>query len=190
MSDIFIGKIVFQIIAVVSVLKLCACHEGAQPEHQPKHAVSSQSFVRHDVPMSYKFSSVHLYSSVKPEPYHNHQPVTPSHHLSKTNLLHKEIQYAPIIRDKDLQHTLHGAPVQETTQDKEDIVTIEKNNLEPKLSNHQEQLAYVPGYNIEILQSVNRYPGHNAVYRSYPHSADSEKLHKVNILYPFFLFIQ
>lgn len=37
-------------------------------EKSSKHAISSQAFHRDDVPLSYKYSSVHIYTTSKPEP--------------------------------------------------------------------------------------------------------------------------
>ncbi|KAL0840222.1 hypothetical protein ABMA28_015511 [Loxostege sticticalis] len=164
----------YKIITLISLLKVCTGNIPSHPE-QSNHATSSQSFVRHDVPLSYNYTWVHIYTSPKPEEY-GHQP-----HLQVSRQRLSQIQYAPI----------HSEP-----SNKYQINTIqEKTNLEPKVSpqvpvikNHPEHFSYVPGYNIELLQAVNRYPGHNAVYRSYPHMPPSEKLHKINYLNQYVLY--
>lgn len=174
-----------QVLLVISLLQICAGDDSEQPQSKSNQAVSSQSFVRHDVPLSYKYSAVHIYTTAKPEQYK--EKTVNSH--GREHL--KEIQYAPIFNtqydannvksQEDIQNPVDSAP------NKVDVTLNPKHYLEPKpqlfqsLEYPQDHLTYVPGYNVELLQAVNRYPGHNAVYRSYPHMSPHEKINKVNI---------
>ncbi|XP_028169632.1 uncharacterized protein LOC114359428 [Ostrinia furnacalis] len=171
-----------KVITVISLLKVCT---GDVPEHhqpQSNHAISSQSFVRHDVPLSYKFSSVHIYTSPKPDQY-RHKPVVPAQFVIREP---PQIQYAPIHNGQNQYQSIPSPS---------HINLAPERNLEPKPSDdlpsiigQPEHLSYVPGYNVEVLQSVNRYPGHNAVYRSYPNMSPSDKLNKINFLNQYVLY--
>ncbi|CAG9784955.1 unnamed protein product [Diatraea saccharalis] len=160
-----------KIFAVATLTAICTGDvmiNNHEPHSSLKHAVSSQSYIRHDVPLSYKHSAVHIYSTEKP---HNilQDPVTPGYQLSRVNYQPQVIQYAPVIREESKE---------QTTKVEENTTPAQKSNLEPKPQSKPDQLQFVPGYNIEIMQSVNRYPGHNAVYRSYPHMKPYEKLNR------------
>ncbi|RVE52436.1 hypothetical protein evm_002830 [Chilo suppressalis] len=173
-----------KILAVITLAAACT-GDAAINHHEPhssvKHAVSSQSFVRHDVPLSYKHTAVHIYSTEKPSNY-VHKPGTPAYQMSRPNYQPQEIQYAPVLREQKTQYPSNAHIIQDNT-----TPPAEKSNLEPKPHSHPE-LTFVPGYNIEILQTVNKYPGHNAVYRSYPNMKPHEKLNKQHHLKQFVLY--
>lgn len=149
---------------------------------QSNHATSSQSFVRHDVPLSYKYTAVHIYSTPKPDQYNRHisqyHPQPP-----------KVIQYAPIQGQNQISgNSVYGKSTnenhgEENVSEKYDVIST---HLEPKqnslhLEQHPNRLSYVPGYNIELLKAVNRHPGNNPVYRSYPNMPPNEKINKVRV---------
>lgn len=164
-----------QVITVISLINVGAGDVPSNPQPQSNQAISSQSFVRHDVPLSYKYSWVHVYTTPRTDQT-EHKPIVPLQHLVAQQP--PQIQYAPIHSEQPSQNV----PAINTE--------LENTNIEPKPENthlehmpHKEippeHLSYVPGYNIEVLQTVNRYPGHNAVYRSYPNMLPGEKLNKV-----------
>ncbi|XP_031769464.1 uncharacterized protein LOC116413586 [Galleria mellonella] len=162
-----------KITTVLSILTI-SCGQSSELQQTSKQAISTQSFVRQDVPLSYKYSAIHTYTTKKPEQIQE----TGQYH---SGINYQGIQYAPLSHAKpkgqvQKLYTKVTEPFSQYTVNNEytSETTIKKDHLEPKpvVKNLAVQLPfhfpYIPGHNIEVLQSINRSPGHNAVYRSYP----------------------
>ncbi|XP_026739699.1 uncharacterized protein LOC113502354 isoform X2 [Trichoplusia ni] len=60
--------------------------------------------------------------------------------------------------------------------------------LEPRVATEARDPSYKcynPGHNVEVLSSVSRSPGHNAVYRNFPEVVQRDKPFKINYMRPY-----
>lgn len=162
-------------------------------EQAVKHAISSQSYHRGDVPLSYKYSAVHVYTTVKPVGKSGNAPYPVNYYKPPVDPMHfRSMQYAPLISPEEQRqsglYTKISIPKENEfyQQISEATTAPKKDYLEPKLQATKNteiyphllsHVQYIPGHNIEVLQ--NRNPGHNAVYRSYPGSGSLDKYNKV-----------
>ncbi|KAL4710554.1 hypothetical protein ACJJTC_008956 [Scirpophaga incertulas] len=165
---------ILKILAVICVVKYCTAEPPLKPEQPKKHARSSQSFIRHDVPLSYQYSAVHDYTTMKSL---DNEPATPlTHEGVSYNHEPKTIQYAPVVRDEEVQNVLRLAALHGTIQNEPITAPINTKNIEPKIKTNQGYLSRNPGYEREIFQGVKKYPGHNAIYRQYPNTPSTNNV--------------
>ncbi|XP_059052458.1 uncharacterized protein LOC131847034 [Achroia grisella] len=173
-------------IGTVLSLLTISCGQPVEPNLNSKQAISSQSFVRQDVPLSYQYSAIHTYTT--PEP--RQTQTNGQYYQTGVNLNHQGIQYAPLSKPGERVQKLYtkvAEPIRQYKSRNEytSEAVIKKDHLEPKpVVNNLENrvpfhLSYVPGQNTEVMQ-FSRNPGHNAVYRSYPENTGIEKNTKIN----------
>ncbi|KOB71763.1 Cuticular protein RR-2 motif 98, partial [Operophtera brumata] len=166
-----LGEMLLKIITILSTISISV--DCILPEHEPKHAVSSQSYHRDDVPLSYKFSSVHVYTTPQPEQ-------RPSSH-QQNNLQYNKIQFAPLGQNSSQyekliaeQEDLHER--EKTERQRQYLSELNaKHHLEPRLQVAADNLdvhahnyrSHTPGHNVQVLQS-NRAHDHNDLYHAHP----------------------
>lgn len=148
-------------IAVTWIIVLTSAEN--QDQESPKYAVSYQSFHRDDVPLSYKYSAVHvMYTTAKPDHIHRKQLSN-----EKQQKIDYALQYAPIYptRTQNTNIENNNLPVNPYI-----LIHPEsyKRPLEPNRSSEMNLNAvnkYIAaGYNNEMVQD-NPISGHNTVYK-------------------------
>ncbi|XP_062530798.1 cuticular protein RR-2 motif 100 isoform X1 [Bombyx mori] len=194
-ADSVFGNMMLRIIIAAAVLALSLAEIQNQSQESSKQAISSQSFTREDVPISYKFTAIHADPAVRPI-----AETTQGHHRQ-----YAPIQYAPL--HPGLQNFLPNQHIALTGTNAQTNVewngndgsrkinnspetNINKQHLEPKnlhaTANNvqfEKHENFVPGHNVEVLQSVDSNPVHNTVYRSSSDDIEkSPKLNKINYL--------
>lgn len=159
---------------------------GTAPDHEPTHAVSRQSFHRDDVPLSYTYTSVHIYTT--PQPQQRQYNQQNNHYQGSSK--YKPIQYAPLDQNSyqsDKQKYEH-VPEQSDEYNNEQVTEPllqhsldDEKNLEPRIlaenldAHNQNYRSYVPGHNIEVLQSKHVL-GNNGLYRAYHNNLQNQQV--------------
>lgn len=172
---------IFQILTIFSIITICV---DGTASNEPKHAVSTQSYHRGDVPLSYKYTSVHIYTTPHPE-----QKLSYQHNKQGNPKFH--IQYAPLEQNTYQNDNIHRTNHPEQTDEYKDVQISEqfqhstedngKEHLEPRAEaenlevHDQNYRSYVPGHNIEVLQS-NRDFGQNYLYRAHHDNLQNPKV--------------
>lgn len=168
----------FQILILSLTISVCSSEAPREPQlHQQsgKQAISSQMFHRDDVPLSYKYTSVHDYTTATPETnlnayHHIHQsPINSRNqgHVSHSQPIHNQLQYAPIqlhannikgeLSKEEPNQPLY-TKISFTTPSPVPNVQVKPNLPEPNYNSYQEKYMY--GYKQNVrphnsFQSIN-----------------------------------
>ncbi|KAJ2939701.1 hypothetical protein O0L34_g14420 [Tuta absoluta] len=175
-----------EVVTILSLsIKMCMGYIIPNGD-QELHRYASKSVVR-SVPISYQYNAYHpapSYQKDKKAPYGYPERHTPM----PTKL--KSIQYAPLLNHGRIQ--LQNTNPNKVLYDQRTTIKYKNNieksydvkkHLEPRLEEMPSSLAttsslqqktyplthldYIPGKNVQVLRSINRISGHNAVYRNF-----------------------
>ncbi|XP_075970759.1 uncharacterized protein LOC142973088 isoform X2 [Anticarsia gemmatalis] len=168
----------FYWVLVIGLLKLGASAEQPSVPIQP-------SYVRKEVPLPNEINSYAPPKQVRFPDNFFHNVNIP---YSVKRSMFRGIQYAPL---QGVYKYLVGPSKSTSTVDPNSMTTTtspqklisDQVHLEPHTQTDQELQGqtgscFSPGHNVEVLSSVSRSPGHNAVYRSYSSSGLGNKLYK------------
>lgn len=176
-----------QILTIIALVKICSGGAPTYPlEHKSEdnsnHAKYFQSFVREDVPLSYRYSAVHVYSPQQNLPKKNSQlngVSLSSVNKPALNPISYPVQYAPIPykREDPKQQNQVGLYTQVTSPKYDENNEVLKPTIEPakkpqlqpelELSNPTRRPPppafnqFFPGHNIEVKPTLNHSPVSN-----------------------------
>ncbi|KAI5645281.1 hypothetical protein NE865_02829 [Phthorimaea operculella] len=148
-----------------------------------------------DLPISYQYNAYHLAPSYRKD----EKDLSYGYSESYTPVPPKvqSMQYAPLLKSGWIQ--LHNAKPNKVLYNDDKAFEVKK-HLEPRLeelptavptTNSLQQKTYplthfdyIPGKNVQVLRSINRISGHNAVYRTFADEemAQAERIKKINYL--------
>lgn len=171
--------------------------QNPHSEKSSKHAISSQAFHRDDVPLSYKYSSVHIYTTAKPqlqtkEHSHSHSgynSAVPSYYHNDDHQTqdHQYKHYVPVetvVPQKP--KTQSSAQSYEVNDYEQNSPSYETKYVQPHSVVSEPKQYYRPSYlqptkseSHSQLASVVKIPSHN----SYLHYNQQQSLHTVNVTF-------
>lgn len=160
-------------------------------QYSPNHGIPSNRFHKEDQ-LLFNYGENHVYTTSKSMQF-EHKTLNNKYHQPEREIHFRSIQYAPLVNPEDLKME-NAIPTKVTLHSPHNIIMSEysselprRDHLEPRLGATEKSsprpfthLNFIPGHNIEVLQTVNRSPGHNAVYRSYPGSNSNDINKKVS----------
>ncbi|KAI8429067.1 hypothetical protein MSG28_007635 [Choristoneura fumiferana] len=183
-----------KILTIIALVKICSGGAPTYPledklKDKSNQASYSQSFVRQDIPLSYQYSAVHVYSPKQDLPkkasQFKVQPL-PSVNKPALNPISYPVQYAPIpYKREDPRHQNEAGLYTKVTSPKyyeenevpeSTIEPVKKFQLQPELELSNPTRRPPPpafnqffrGHNIEVMPTPNRSPVSNNYHKVNP----------------------
>ncbi|KAG6465503.1 uncharacterized protein LOC119191598 [Manduca sexta] len=162
-----------KVATTVTLIVSCLGHAPIYDERSSNEAISTQSFNRDDIPISYKYTSIHVYSTQKP--IDEDDVIRPQ---GQHNSEYHAVQYAPLVENTTKNSTRYTKVVVDPNNIAKEPSTIENDKLEPRkqpasTGDVAKAKYFVSGHNIEVKRSPNRNAGYNAIYQSRPENLKS-----------------